>query len=60
VSGVDIIPYALFAAVAAACLASILLIGAQAWVVPVVALPPAVAYIFYDRAARRREEHQGG
>jgi membrane protein implicated in regulation of membrane protease activity len=60
VSGIDILPYAMFAAVAAACVVAIVLLGAQAWVVPVIALPAAVAYILYDRSLKRREERSGG
>ncbi len=59
-SGIDVLPYAMFAAVVAACIVAILFLGAQAWVVPVIALPATGAYILYDRSLKRREEHQGG
>ena len=54
-TGLDIIPIALFAAVAVACVISIVLLGAQAWVVPAVSLPPAFAYILLDRRLKQRE-----
>ena len=54
-SGIDIIPYALLAAIVLASIFSLILLGAQAWVVPVVALPPTIAYILYDRRLKQRE-----
>ena len=59
-SGIDIIPYALVAAVVLASILSLVLLGGQAWVVPVVALPPAIAYLVYDRRAKQREGGSGG
>lgn len=59
-SGIDIIPYALVASVVAASVLALVLAGGQAWPVPVVALPPALLYVIYDRRARRREGRSGG
>ena len=56
VSGIDILPYALVAAVVAASLLAIVLIGLEAWVVLAVAVPPAILYVLYDRRAKRRHE----
>lgn len=58
-SGIDILPYALFAAVVVASIVAIVLAGTQAWVVPAIALPFALAYVLYDRRLKLRERDRG-
>jgi integral membrane sensor domain MASE1 len=60
VSGIDFLPYGVFTAVILGSILALVLLGAQAWVVPVVALPPAVGYILYDRRLKRQGERAGG
>lgn len=53
-SGIDFLPYGVFTACILGSVLALVLLGAQAWVVPVVALPLALGYILYDRRLKQR------
>lgn len=54
-SGIDILPYALFAGIVLASILAVVLAGPQAWVVPAIALPATLAYVLFDRRLKQRE-----
>ena len=54
-SGIDFLPYGVFTACILGSILSLVLLGGQAWVVPVVALPLALGYILYDRRLKQRD-----
>jgi hypothetical protein len=61
-SGIDFLPYGIFAAVILGSILALVLLGGQAWPVPVVALPLALVYIVYDRRLKGQgdRDRRGG
>jgi hypothetical protein len=51
---IDLMPYSLVAGVLLVSLAAPLFIGADGWIVPIVVLPFAVAYLVFDALRRKR------
>lgn len=57
---IDVMPYTLVLGVLVVSLAAPLFIGGDGWIVPIVALPFALAYLVFDAVRRKRaggEEH---
>ncbi len=55
----DLMPYTVVAGVLLVSLAAPLFIGSDGWVVPLVVLPFAIAYLVFDAMRKRRSREAG-
>jgi len=53
---IDLLPWGIVGGVLLVALLAPLIIGAEGWLVPLVVLPFAIAYLLFDRRTKHREE----
>ncbi len=53
---IDLLPWGVIGGVLLVSLLAPLFVGAEGWVVPLVVLPFAVAYLLFDRRTKHREQ----